>query len=304
MNDPGKCAACGEEKVPGAAFCRACGARHEEPGCSRCQAPIVPGAAFCRECGAPIGEAQTVEDAQPAVGPPATEATAVKPTPPRPTPPPPASPPPRRRDGSRRTSLLIAAAILLVGAGAAGAIVLARGGGGESTTTVAGKEAAATPTGEEAPEEETAAVDSDGLPDVSRAEMEGEIEAMLLAFHEDVVAHDFRSAWALLTARKRQQNVEEHGYAEWAEGQETLAAYLSPGGLRVRIDGLEGDGVARVDIDGMGWSDPVSPCSEWSGLTWVRFERGSWAYDPGYSTTAARRSTWQPRKAELLGETC
>lgn len=309
MNDPGRCAACDAVRVPGAAFCRACGARHEELTCSRCQAPIVPGAAFCRECGAPVGEAQPVEKAQPASSPPATEATAVQSLPPRPpapppTPPPSTPPPPQPRgNGQRRTSLLIAAAILLVGAGAAGAIVLARGNG-ESTTTVAGTEAVATTGGEEAPEEEAPAVDSDGLPTVDRATMEGEIQALLLAYHEDVVAHDFRSAWALLSARKRQQNLAEYGYREWMKAQESLSGYLAPAGLQARIDGREGDGVVRVAVSGMGWSDPGSRCAEWSGLTWVRYEGGGWTYDPGYSTTPSRRSVWQPRRAELLGASC
>lgn len=258
----------------------------------------MPGAAFCRECGAPVGEAQPA-DAVPPPPVPETGLTAVKPVP-RPP-----APPPQRRDGSRRTSLLIAAAILLVGAGAAGAIVLARGGESESTTTtVAGTESASTPSGEEAPEGEAGAVDSDGLPTVGRAEMEGEIEALLLAYHQDVVGHDFRSAWGLLSARKRQQNLAEYGYREWMEAQASLSGDLSPAGLQARIEGREGDGVARVDVSGMGWSDPGSPCSEWSGLTWVRYEGGSWTYDPGYSTTPARRRTWQPRRAELLGANC
>jgi hypothetical protein len=199
---------------------------------------------------------------------------------------------------------LVAAAILLVGAGAAGAIVLARGGGGESTTTVAGTEAAGSTSNEEAPDEESSAVDSNGLPDVSRAAMEGEIQGLLLAYHEDVVAHDFRSAWALLSARKRQQNLAEYGYREWMKAQASLSGYLSPAGLQARIEGLEGDGVARVEVSGMGWSDPDSGCPEWAGLTWVRYEGGSWAYDPGYSTTPDRRRTWQPRSAELLGANC
>jgi hypothetical protein len=252
----------------------------------------VPGAAFCRQCGSPVGEPQ------PPPGAPEAEPTAVKPAAPM--------PPPlqRREEGPRRIPLLIAAAVLLVGVGAAAAIVLARGGGGGSTTTVAGTEARQTESTSGAPEGEVAEVDSNGLPPVGRAAMEGEIQGLLRSYHEEVVAQDFRAAWALLSARKRQQNLAEYGYREWMEAQASLSGYLSPAGLGARIDGFEGDGVVRVDVSGMGWSDPGSRCSEWSGLTWVRYEEGNWAYDPGYSTTDARRRTWQPRSAELLGANC
>lgn len=294
-NSPGSCVTCGEAMVPGAAYCRACGARQEQPTCSRCEAPVAPGAAFCRSCGAPVGEAPPAPAPPPSPVEPSLAPTAVKP----------ASPPPQRqRGGSRRTPLLIAAAILLIGAGAAAAILLARGGGADSTTTVAGAATRPTTGSEDEPGEEAAEPDSDGFPTVSRAEMEEEVQALLLAYHEDVVAGDYRSAWALLSARKRQQNLAEYGYRKWMEAQASLSGYLAPEGLRARIDGLEDEGVARVDVSRMGWSDPGSRCSEWSGLTWVRYERGTWAYDPGYSTTPARRRTWQPRRAELLGANC
>lgn len=263
----------------------------------------MPGAVFCRECGAPVGEGQPVASA------PEIEATAVKPVPPQQQQPPPQP----RREGSRRTALLIAAAILLLGAGGAAAIVLTSGGESDSLTTVAGAGASSqaasegTPE-EEAPESEEApegeAVNANGLPIVGRAEMEEEIQALLLDYHQDVVARDFRSAWALLSARKRQQNLEEYGYRKWMEAQASLSGDLYPEGLQAQIDGLEGDGVARVDVSGMEWLEPGSRCSEWSGLTWVRYEHGVWTYDPGYSTTAARRRTWQPRSAELLGANC
>lgn len=255
----------------------------------------MPGAAFCRNCGAQVGETQPAGSASEA------KATVVRQAAPGPQSPPPQ--PQSQRDGSWRTSILVAAAILLVGAGAAGAIILARGGRGDSATTVARTEPLSTTSGQEATEEE-AAVDANGLPAVGRGEMAREIQALLLNYHEDVVARDFRSAWALLSLRKRQQNLEEYGYRKWMKAQASLSGYLSPAGLQVRIDGFEGDGVVRVDVSGMGWSDPGSRCSEWSGLTWVRYEEGSWTYDPGYSTTPARRRTWQPRSAELLGANC
>jgi hypothetical protein len=197
--------------------------------------------------------------------------------------------------------------ILLLGAGVAAAIVVTGNRGGGGTTTVA--ENAGAVSGEEVAEGEEEPAEADetdanGLPRIGEEEMREEVESVLVAYHEDVVAGDFRSAWGLLSARKRQQDLAEYGYEEWKRAQASLSGYLSPAGLRASIDGFEGDGVVRVDVSGMGWSDPDAACSEWSGLTWVRFEGGAWTYDPGYSTTPARRRTWQPRTTELLGANC
>jgi hypothetical protein len=314
-----RCGSCGEALPEGAAFCRACGARYEQPTCDSCRAPVVPGTAFCRSCGAALaaGAGDAKAGAGAAAAPPAPEPTAVRPAPPplRPSPsqPPPPTPP---RAGARRTPLLIAAAVVLLGAGAAAAIVLTGGESGPATTTVAaesgdapaeGGEAEAVETEEADPEEietEETEAERQGVPPVSRTDMETAIESVLLTYHEDVVERDFRSAWALLSARKRQQNLDEYGYPEWMRAQASLSDDLSPFGLQAQIDALEGDGVARVLVTGMSWSAPGSPCSEWSGLTWVRYEGGEWTYDPGYSTTAARRDEWERRADELLGAGC
>jgi Double zinc ribbon len=294
--NPRKCGSCGEALADGVSFCRACGARYEQPTCNACQAPIAPGTAFCRACGAPVASVPAgAADSEP---------TQVRPTPP--VSPPPNLPQPAR-EGQRRTPVLIAAVILLLGAGAAAAILLS-GGGDSSTTTVSAAADAgeAVPAGGEGEVAEAVEPESenDGFPPVGSAEMEEEIEALLLAYHEDVVERDFQSAWALLSPRKHRQNLAEYGYREWMRAQASLSDYLYPAGLRVRLDALEDEGVARALVTGMGWSAPSSPCTEWSGLTWVRYEHGEWAYDPGYSTTSARRRVWKPRAGELLGANC
>lgn len=250
----------------------------------------MPGAAFCRSCGAPVA----VAPAEP------TRPTAVKAAPPAAV--------AAADERSWRMPLLIAGAVLLLGVGAAAAIFLVGGGGGGgSSTAVASRSPAAEEGGgssEEAAAAEPGETDADGLPPVSRGEMEEEIATLLLDYHEDVVNGEFQSAWGLLSARKRQQDLAEYGYAKWQQAQATLTPYLSPSGLRAHVEGVEGDGVVRVAVTGMGWSAPGSSCSEWSGLTWVRYEGGAWTYDPGYSTTAARRRDWQPRAGELLGAGC
>jgi len=275
--------------LPGASFCRSCGARYEQPACAACKAPIVSGTAFCRSCGAPLGDA-------PAAAPSAEQPTVARPVPP--ASPPPA--PPRPPGKPRRTPLLIAVAILLLGAGAAAAIVLTGGEDASPTAAVTTSSPPSDPT----PSEEEEGGEEEEFPSVGRAEMEEEIGSLLIAYHEDVVERDFRAAWALLSTRKRQQNLAEYGYREWKEAQESLSDYLSPSLLQARVDALEDEGVARVSVTGMGWSAPSSACAEWSGLTWVRYEGGEWTYDPGYSTTSARRQTWKPRAGELLGADC
>lgn len=285
-DSPRECRACGEALAPGVSFCRACGTRCEEPKCARCEAPIIPGTAFCRSCGAPLAGASPAAPI-PAAAPPRGPA------------------PPPARDRPRRAPILIAATIVLIGAGAAAAIVLAGNDEpGSAASTASAGEQTTESTEPTSSTEAAAAEAADGFPDAGLPEMEEEIESVLYAYHQDVVEGDFPAAWALLSARKRQQNLAEYGYAKWRDAQASLSAYLSPAGLRAGIDALEEDGVARVMVTGMGWSAPGASCGEWSGLTWVRYERGEWTYDPGYSTTGSRRRVWQPRSDELLGARC
>jgi hypothetical protein len=65
-----------------------------------------------------------------------------------------------------------------------------------------------------------------------------------------------------------------------------------------------GSGVAQVDVTGMTWDKPGASCTEWSGITWVKYEAGSWKYDPGYSTTPQREREWKSRFSQLLGGQC
>jgi hypothetical protein len=213
---------------------------------------------------------------------------------------------------------LIGAVALLVGAGVAIAIVASKSSNASHPTALferAGAEAAdeEEPGGEmveaeEEPVEEAVEtegeVSSTGFPEVPRPQMNEEITSLLQGYHEDVVEEDFQGAWALLSLRKRRQYLREYGYRKWATAQASLSPYLNPYGLEADVVSLEGEGVARVDVTGMGWSKPGAPCSEWSGLTWVKYEGDEWTYDPGYSTTSARRATWRPRSARLLGGDC
>ena len=297
--DPPRCGECGQPLREGAAFCRACGAAQGEAG--------APGEA--PPTGDQLPRVEPVPPAQRAAKPPRPEPGArgaAKAGPSNsaqtrpaqtPEPPPPVTDEPRR--GFLAPLAIVAAILVAVGA-VAGAIVVERGGSGNGDTTAV--EAATSPGEAATPASE---VGASGFPSVERAQMTQEIRRLLLGFHEDVVNGDFRAAWALLSPRKRRQDLAEPGgYQAWKSAQASLSPYLSPGGLRARIDSLEANGVVRVMLTGMGWSQPGSPCSEWSGLTWVKYEGEAWAYDPGYSTTAARRRAWRSRSSRLLGIGC
>lgn len=143
------------------------------------------------------------------------------------------------------------------------------------------------------------------FPDVSDPAVLDEIRTTLLAFHRAVGASDFSSAWGLLTPRKRAQIRQRDGYPTWRSAQATLTGYLDPDGLDVTAEASDPiSGVARVRVTGMRWLKPGAGCTHWNGLTWVKYERGAWLYDPGYSTTSRRRRTWEHRNDELLGATC
>jgi Double-GTPase 2 len=154
------------------------------------------------------------------------------------------------------------------------------------------------------PEPEPSAVDSRGFPPGGQAVIEQEIQTVLREYHQAVVNGQFDRAWRMLSRRKQDQALEEDGYSQWKEAQASLSPYLEPSGVKAVFLGQEEHGVARVDVSGMDWYAPGSSCSEWSGLTWAKFERGAWYYDPGYSTTGARERDWKPRYSELLGATC
>lgn len=143
------------------------------------------------------------------------------------------------------------------------------------------------------------------LPGVSAQQMQSEIQQMLLEWHEDVVQGNYHAAWELLSRRKQAQDSSEYGYSTWAKNQATLRPYLNPSGIRVAVERTEpSSGVAQVDVTGMTWDKPDAPCTEWSGITWVKYENGGWKYDPGYTTTPQREREWKSRFSELLGGQC
>jgi hypothetical protein len=177
-------------------------------------------------------------------------------------------------------------------------------GTGASSVQETGAGTAGGATGEET-DTGTSSTSNGVLPAVPAEQMQSEVQQMLLSWHEDVVAGNYHGAWALLSHRKQQQDDREYGYATWVKNQSTLRPYLNPSGLQVSVEHVEpNSGVAQVNVTGMGWDKPGAPCSEWSGITWVKYEDGGWKYDPGYSTTPQREREFKSRYSELLGGKC
>jgi hypothetical protein len=299
--------------------CGVCGAPHhadcwhDNGGCAviACAGGPTPAADQIGE----TGEAPTV--AYPAAaGVPHMQAS----TPPAPPMWPPPQPPPS--DERRSPSLAIAVIVLAIAVGgAAVAVVLSRQDNNarldantitpQTATVPATTEAATASTSEETtstPESTntTSTLPSNGqLPGGSNQQLASEIQPMLLEWHEDVVHSNYHAAWELLSHRKQIQDEREYGYATWVKNQSTLSPYLNPSGLQVSVEKTEPtEGVAQVDVTGMSWDKPGASCTEWSGITWVKYEDGAWKYDPGYSTIPQRNREWKPRFAELLGGRC
>jgi hypothetical protein len=143
------------------------------------------------------------------------------------------------------------------------------------------------------------------LPAESQSQMASDIQPMLLQFHNDIVNDSWSDAWSLLSARKQKQYLTEYGYQTWISDQQSLGQYLDPSGLQVSVQAANpATGVAQVMVTGMTYTPSGgSPCA-WDGITWVKYENGSWHYDPGYSTTPQREAVWKPRFSELLGGQC
>lgn len=217
-----------------------------------------------------------------------------------------AAPAPAASQSSRGvlvTALAVGVAALTVIAIALAVAALQDDGGAPVDATAASADAIETP--EEDSDTEDPVEDRGMLPDVPRSQMVSDMKSSLLTFHEDIVAGDFHGAWELMSNRKRRQARNETGYAGWKKNQASLQPYLDPSGLRVRVISLdESSGVATVDATGMTWSQPGASCSEWAGVTWLKYEGDEWTYDPGYSTTAERKRKWKSRFDDLMGGEC
>lgn len=280
---------------------------------ARASAPPQPAGAptAAPTAAAPVGQPLAFDP--PEAGPPPPPTSPRTPLAAPPPPPPPASQPPPPGKGGRGRGLLIAAVLVfaaVLAAGGAFAVTQLRGDDDPAELSrddwFSAGGADGDPVEDEGFMEDEASGDEAALPDLSEDEMAVEISDLLLGHHAAIAEGDFQRAWETLSSRKRRQyQNEEKGYSTWRENQTTLTSYLDPYGVQAEILGVdEDDGVVTVRVTGMGWSAPGSGCTEWSGITWVKFEHGDWRYDPGYSTTPTRERSWKSRYDELLGGSC
>jgi hypothetical protein len=282
-----ECAECGAALREGVRFCAVCGTAVAGAGSA-----AAPPAAVERDDAAPVEREPTATSRPVAAAPAAQHSTSTL----------------QARRSFPVAPTVVAIAVLV------GVLVfaVARGGSDRSASSASGSDAPQAAQPAEAPDRQpadSAAPDATEptslLPDASEAEMAADVQALLLDFHQDVVSGSPRAAWALLSARKRAQVRREDGYAAWSKAQASLSGYLDPGGIEVTMEDTDPDtGVARVRVTGMDWSKPGAGCAQWSGLTWVKYEDGTWTYDPGYSTTPERRRQWERRFDDLLGGSC
>lgn len=307
---------------------RLAGYVHERPGAGwglrrAGQATSLPGDRTLREAGIEAGERIELVAPGALADPHPPSQTAPAPPEDSPLPPPRSRPlPPPPTDRSRRGGGLVVvtalAALVLLAAGAAYGTTRLFDDSGDDSTALAPvdwgsgvnaggfEEVSEDSTEVEPGVTEEAGDTEDEIPELSRDEFREEVGDLLLAHHTAIVEGEYQKAWELLSNRKRRQYLSEgSGYPTWRRNQSTLATYLRPAGLQVSILTIDRQkDVVTVRLSGMTWSAPGSPCSEWSGVTWVRYERGGWYYDPGYSTTPNRERDWKSKYAQLLGGSC
>jgi hypothetical protein len=308
------CTGCGGPLSAGQRFCRRCGtpvasAAGSAPpagsppasstGCPKCGHALVPNARFCRGCGAaltpdaavarPSRELASPDGAlSPATDPERFRATmpeiemppprrAARPSPDSPpggAPSPPRPPrPPRGLRARRLAAALVAGALVVAGGVLVGSALSGKG---------------ATP--------------DTPLPSISRAEMTRRIRTMFRDYHQSLADGRLDHAFSLISERKQQSVRDGDGLDAWKRFGASFGRQIDPSHLQVSIVETDREaGVAGVRISGMPYRDPASPCTTWSGVTWVKYEHGAFHYDPGYSTTRERRITWEPRQLETLG---
>lgn len=143
------------------------------------------------------------------------------------------------------------------------------------------------------------------LPSVSDTEMTSQIREMFATYYRNIVDGDLDTAFALLSARKQNTALRRSGLDGWKRAQAGFVSYLDSSGLQVQMDYADpATGVVRVRLSGMAYTNPASSCTTWSGITWVKYEKDAFHYDPGYSTTPQRTRDWKDRESELLGIGC
>lgn len=152
-----------------------------------------------------------------------------------------------------------------------------------------------------------------------------DITQLIRSFHTNLKDGNLETAWSQLSERKRSQiendvywdgptaqsNYGEpqfpDGYSSWVPDQVDLGASIDPSGAKVKLiqPSYPDDGVMSIRVSNMPYFG-TKDCDTWKGVTWVRYERGRWTYEPGYKVTRARDNYWgqSSRSGQALGNNC
>lgn len=150
-----------------------------------------------------------------------------------------------------------------------------------------------------------------GFPQVSKEKQRLDIEALIREWHSAAFAGDTETIWNLLSSRKQDQinrgkfgalNSEGTFDADYKdrEGWEEDQTFQSPTSTQnVRIRFIEPsypeEGVRSIEVTGL-----VEGGCPFEGVTWVKFEGGSWRYEPGYLVNPKRKKDWKARESKTL----
>jgi hypothetical protein len=206
--------------------------------------------------------------------------------------------------------LIAVLAAALVVAGSTVAVALSRSGHSDGAvaavvTTVVAVTTTPTPAPDPAPASTSTVTTPDDAPtaDDAPADDRAAIERVLTAYYDHVVASDFDAAWALLSPTYKTWKAGNGGHAKWLAQERVDRDRLTPDGLHVEIERIDGD-VATVMVTGMRFRSLTSPNCAYEGVTWARRFGGRWRYDQGYLQNATRAARWRPRRTETLGYLC
>lgn len=154
------------------------------------------------------------------------------------------------------------------------------------------------------------------LPDVSTDEMAADIATTIADYHRAIGNGDTETAWGLLSARRHRLET-SGGYLDgrvrtresWAENERETGRKVSATTARAKIVELDRrNGVATVVVTGMrAVGSAAARCGgRWEGLTWAKYEDGSWKYEPGANTTPNRKAQYPNagQRRDLLGNAC
>ncbi|MEA2474319.1 MAG: hypothetical protein QOE06_2234 [Thermoleophilaceae bacterium] len=143
------------------------------------------------------------------------------------------------------------------------------------------------------------------LPPVSNAVMATQVTSLLRGFYQAQIAGDYTAQRQLTTRRYQRKVIDRLGFSRWVANQLFGTRHFT-GAQNIDatiVDTDPADGSATVSMRGLSL-DPHTKCSTWEGITWARFEGGSWRYDPSVKATPTRELQWSQRSGEVLGAGC